>query len=738
MFFMLLQILLALIVGLFALLAILEMRSVRISAKSKRVRLEAVDTATRLSDAPLPVVSVLLPVYNEKLVVEKLIDVVCALDYPPDALEILLLDDSTDETRALASACAARQQAHGAPIRYVRRETRIGYKAGNLNFGLAMAKGEFIAIFDADCLPPSDFLRKTIPFFENAKVGFLQTGINYANRNASFLTRFQAMEAGHKEDVTTGFARDGFMASLTGSSCVWRRQCIEAIGGISDETITEDVDMGYRAQLDAWKYVFVRDFASLAELPESMGAFRIQRQRWARGLIHNALRHAQSLCTTRMPLLSRLHAVSLMFSSLLLASIYALLLLCLPIAFMADSPGFFFHLCCTVFLLTAGAWAWCSTTGQSLSTGTSPTLWRKICTALGYILMFFPVSLYYFSAAVQVFAGIKGGFHRTPKGCGRGDIRYPSMNTWLIRLEAVSLLYALAVLYISLGNANYWITLYSTLAAGGFAMTLFFSWSDHGKKNGTRPRHVCITGASGAIGGALALEYAAPGVRLTLHGRRSPPLELLAEHCRAKGARVDLKILDLRQRDTVRQWMRELCDQDAPDLLIANAGLNTNIGADANGEPFEEATALVEVNLLAVMALIDGALPAFRKRGGGQIAVISSLAAYYGLPSTPTYCATKAALKQYGMSLRGWLQAEGVRVNVALPGYVASPMCEAMPGPKPFLWQPERAARAIRRGLERDRARISFPFPLNLGIWGLSILPACLAMPVAKLFGYGR
>jgi cellulose synthase/poly-beta-1,6-N-acetylglucosamine synthase-like glycosyltransferase/short-subunit dehydrogenase len=737
MFFVLLQILLALIVGFFLLLVVLEERSIRASGRAKKARLEAADAARPLPDERLPVVSVLLPVYNEKLVVEKLVDAVCSLDYPPNALEILLLDDSTDETRELAAACVAGHQAHGVPIHYARREKRIGYKAGNLNFGLTMAKGEFIAVFDADCLPPPDFLRKTMPFFEDAKVGFLQTGIDYANRSASFLTRFQAMEAGHKEDVTTGLARDGFMASLTGSSCVWRRQCIEAVGGISADTITEDVDMGYKAQLDAWKYVFLRDVVSLAELPESMGAFRVQRQRWARGLIHNALRHAQSMWATRMPLLSRLYAVSLMFSSLLPAAIYVLLLLCLPMAFMTDPPGLFFHLCCTLFLLTAGVWAWSSTAGQDRSTGAPSALRRRVCTAVGYILMFFPVSLYYFTAAVQIFAGIKGDFHRTPKGCGRGRVRHPSINTWLGCLEAVSLFYALIVLCVSLERANYWIFRYSMPATGGFAMALFFSWSGHRKKTEDHPRHVCITGASGALGGAFALEYAAPGVRLTLHGRRANVLEQLAEQCRAKGAQVDLKILDLRRRDAVRRWMKDLCAQDVPDLLIANAGLNAGIGPDAGGEPFEEAAALVEVNLLAVMASMDGALPAFRKRGSGQIALMSSLAAYYGLPATPTYCATKAALKIYGEALRGRLAPEGIRINVVMPGYVDSAMCAAMPGPKPFLWTPQRAARAVRRGLERDRAVISFPFPLNLGIRGLSMLPACLAVPIVRLLGYG-
>ena len=733
------QIFLLLLVGLFILYVFLEERAIHKAKPAKGIKLATLcDMPVCLADAQLPAVSVLLPVYNEKFVVVKLIDAVCALQYPVDKLEILLLDDATDETCQIAAERIEYHRKRGVPIRHERRKNRIGYKAGNLNFGLGLAHGDFIAIFDADCLPPPDFLRNVMPCFADEKVGFLQTGIRYANRNATFLTHFQAMEAGHKEDVTAGLSRDGFMASLTGSSCVWRRRCIEDIGGISADTITEDVDMGYRAQLGSWKYVFLPDVFSLAELPELMGAFRVQRQRWARGLIHNTLRHVQHMFAAPMPLWSRLHAISLMFSSLLLASFYVLLLLCLPLALASDSLGVFFHLCCTVFLLAAMAWAWCNTTGQGASGGEATPLWKRLCWAFGYLIMFFPISLYYFSAAVQVFTGIKGDFHCTPKGNGRRKMPHPPVNSLLILLEAFSLAYALTTFSISLEEHNYWVALYCGLAASGFALTLFFSWSDSRKSADGMPRHVLITGATGALGGALALEYASPGMRLTLTGRKPEILCRLAAQCQAKGASVNTKVLDLRQRGTVRQWMAELCAVGTPDLLIAAAGRNTDIGPKAAGEPFSEVEALVEVNLLGTMAVVEGALPAMRKRGSGQIAIISSLAAYYGLPTTPTYCATKAALRTWGTSLRGWLRSEGIRINVVLPGYVSSPMCDAMPGPKPFLWQPGRAARVIRRGLERDWARISFPFPLNLGIWGLSVLPACLAMPIARMLGYGR
>ena len=200
---------------------------------------------------------------------------------------------------------------------------------------------------------------------------------------------------------------------------------------------------------------------------------------------------------------------------------------------------------------------------------------------------------------------------------------------------------------------------------------------------------------------------------------------------------VEEHVLDLENTDAVRNWMRSVCEQNIPDLVIANAGRNTDIGPNLEGEDFGEARALVQVNLLSGMALFDATLPFFRKQGGGQFAFTSSLAGYYGLAMTPTYCATKAALKSYGTSLRAWLLKENIHVNVIFPGYVRSPMCEAMPGPKPFLMEPKKAARRIRKGLERDFARISFPFPLNLGVWGLGLLPLCFAMPIAKILGYG-
>lgn len=254
--------------------------------------------------------------------------------------------------------------------------------------------------------------------------------------------------------------------------------------------------------------------------------------------------------------------------------------------------------------------------------------------------------------------------------------------------------------------------------------------------NPHQPDTILITGATGAIGRALALEYAGPGRTLILLGRTQSALDELSAHCQALGCRVVTLLLDLRDREALMEQLGELGTRETIDLAIINAGVNTNIGPDGSGEQWDKVQELLEVNVMASLATVQAILPAMRGRGRGQIALISSLAAYYGLPLTPSYSASKAALKAYGEALRGWLAPEGIRVNVVMPGYVESDMCTAMPGPKPFLWSAERAARVIRRGLAADRPRISFPFPLNLGCWLLSVIHPALAQRILRLLNY--
>ncbi|MDL4862830.1 SDR family NAD(P)-dependent oxidoreductase [Halomonas elongata] len=251
----------------------------------------------------------------------------------------------------------------------------------------------------------------------------------------------------------------------------------------------------------------------------------------------------------------------------------------------------------------------------------------------------------------------------------------------------------------------------------------------------TAPRSLLITGATGAIGSALARHYASPGVRLILHGRRREPLDALADECRQAGAEVETSRVDLTDDVALSDWLEQLT---LPDVVIANAGQNTHAEPGREMEDWSATSQLLAINLRTPMAMAERLAPRMAERGHGRIVFLSSLAAWHGLPLTPSYSASKAGIKAYGEALRGWLAPRGVGVTVVMPGYVSSPMCDAMPGPKPWEIDAPRAARRIAVGIERNRARISFPFPLNLGCWSLAVLPAGLSQRLLGLMGYRR
>jgi short-subunit dehydrogenase len=248
---------------------------------------------------------------------------------------------------------------------------------------------------------------------------------------------------------------------------------------------------------------------------------------------------------------------------------------------------------------------------------------------------------------------------------------------------------------------------------------------------------VLITGATSGIGAALARCYAEAGRTLILHGRDPTRLAALAREVESRAARAVPASFDLCDVTGAIEALRALSREHVIDLVIVNAGVSRGIGQGEELEDFAIARALLEVNVDGAIATVAGVLPEMRRRGAGQIALVSSLAAYVGMPITPTYCASKAALKAYGEALRGWLQPQGIQVNVVLPGFVQTPLSASFPGAKPFLISAERAAVLIRRGLERNRARIAFPWPLNWGMWWLSVLPPGVAQGILRVMGYG-
>jgi short-subunit dehydrogenase len=252
------------------------------------------------------------------------------------------------------------------------------------------------------------------------------------------------------------------------------------------------------------------------------------------------------------------------------------------------------------------------------------------------------------------------------------------------------------------------------------------------------PRSVLITGASGGIGAALARSYAEPGCALFLHGRDPARLEAVAKSCEARGARVLTLTFDVREVETVIERLRSLSETEVIDLAIVNAGVTQAIGGGDVFESFATARDVLAVNLEGALATAAGVLPEMIRRGSGQIALVISLAAYVGLPRTPAYCASKAALKSYGESLRPRLASRGVAVSVVLPGFVRTAMTDRVKGPKPAIILPERAAYLIRRGLERNRGRIEFPRRLAWGLRFISILPQPLSERILRGLGFGR
>lgn len=235
-----------------------------------------------------PIVTIQLPVYNEMYVMERLLDNIVEVDYPRDKLEIQVLDDSTDETIETTKKHIAKLQSKGIDIKHITRTDRIGFKAGALKEGLEIAKGEFIAIFDSDFLPKKDWLKRTVPYFKNPKIGVVQTRWGHINRDYSVLTKIQAFALdAHFTLEQVGRNSKGHFINFNGTAGVWRKQCIIDAGNWEGDTLTEDLDLSYRAQLKNWKFKYLEDVETPAELPVVISAARSQQFRWNKGGAEN-------------------------------------------------------------------------------------------------------------------------------------------------------------------------------------------------------------------------------------------------------------------------------------------------------------------------------------------------------------------------------------------------------------------------------------------------------------------
>ena len=252
---------------------------------------------------PLPTVTIQLPLYNEMYVADRLIEAVCRIEYPRDRLEIQVLDDSTDETRNIAERAIRRLSEQGTDIKYYHRADRRGFKAGALEAGLKVARGEFVGIFDADFIPTPDFLTRLMPHFTDSRIGMVQARWGHINEDYSLLTKIQAILLdGHFVLEHGGRNRSGLFFNFNGTAGVWRRAAIDDAGGWQHDTLTEDLDLSYRAQLRGWRFVFVSDLIAPAEVPVEMNAFKSQQHRWAKGSIQTCRKLLPAILRADVPL----------------------------------------------------------------------------------------------------------------------------------------------------------------------------------------------------------------------------------------------------------------------------------------------------------------------------------------------------------------------------------------------------------------------------------------------------
>lgn len=289
-----------------------------------------------MQDDFVPRVTIQLPVYNELYVVERLMDAIVKLDYPKDKVDIQVLDDSTDETSAIIAAKIKDLAHYGWDIQHIQRDNRKGYKAGALAYGLEFCKGEFVAIFDADFIPHKDFLNKTIPFFREEKIGVVQTRWEHMNKDYSFFTQMQAFALdAHFVVEQIGRNLAGHFINFNGTAGLWRRSCIEDAGGWASDTLTEDLDLSYRAQLKGWKFKYLGEISTPAELPVAMAAFKSQQFRWTKGAAECAVKNLPRVIKAKnVKFFDKLHAIFHLMNSGIFICILLLSLSSVPLVYV--------------------------------------------------------------------------------------------------------------------------------------------------------------------------------------------------------------------------------------------------------------------------------------------------------------------------------------------------------------------------------------------------------------------
>src|SRR5277367_4836806 len=364
----------------------------------------------------LPRVTVQLPIFNEQYVVDRLLDAVCRLDYPQDKLDIQLLDDSTDETIEIARLLVERYAALGHPVKYLHRDNREGFKAGALAEGLKTAKGEFVAIFDADFVPPPDFLLQCIHHITDPKIGMVQTRWTHINRNYSLLTQVEAILLdGHFVLEHSARSRSGVFFNFNGTAGMWRCSAIDEAGGWEHDTLTEDTDLSYRAQLKGWKFIYLQDVECPAELPVEMTAFKTQQARWAKGLIQVSKKILPRVLSSDVPRAVKVEAFYHLTANLSYPLMIVLSVLLMPAMIIRFYQGWFQMLYIDLPLFMASTFSISSFYLVSQKE-LFPRTWFKTFLYLPFLMSLgIGLTVTNTRAVLEALFGIKTSFKRTPK-----------------------------------------------------------------------------------------------------------------------------------------------------------------------------------------------------------------------------------------------------------------------------------------------------------------------------------
>ena len=446
----------------------------------KRNKGEAIESE-KLND--FPKVTVQLPVYNEKYVIDRLLDAVSKFNYPKDKFEIQILDDSTDETTSIIVRKIEQLRPLCLNIKLVHRENRVGFKAGALDHGMQLAAGEFIAIFDADFVPESDFLLKTLPHFNDANIGVVQTRWEHINKNYSLLTQLQAfgLDAHFSIEQSARSAAGSFI-NFNGTCGVWRKKCIEDAGGWSHDTLTEDLDLSYRAQLKDWKFKYLENVSTPGELPIIMPAIKSQQYRWNKGAAETARKNFGNVLRSTLPVKNKIHAFFHLFNSSVFVCLLIASLLSVPMLYIKQShPNieWLFNLG-IIFLLgfmsiTLFYWVATKRFYSDKPASTFFSLYPR------FLIVSMGLSLHNGLAVLEGFIGRTTPFVRTPKfNIAKGESwkRNSYITTrinWLTILEGLLCLYFVFGMVTGIQLQDNGLLFFHAMLAMGFGSVFYYS-----------------------------------------------------------------------------------------------------------------------------------------------------------------------------------------------------------------------------------------------------------------------